>query len=129
MHSEEQGFLKQKQVEKMKKIRYIDQNNNSYTIEHGFVYYAPIRPEESSSGTYSGGEKAKKTIKQKTYESVVEKVNAIVENKSLHLTQRRMMTAMLYVYKEDNRDKYIIAKSKERTELEALLKTILKGEE
>lgn len=109
----------------MENIRYVDTNNNSYSVREGTLRYSPITPENSSSGTYSGGEPKSKTLTDEEMAGIQQKVQEIEDTPSLHLQQRQMLTAMLFVGEQDNRRKYILGRSEKRTALEQLLKEIL----
>ncbi len=109
----------------MTKIRFVDQNNNVYTIEKKWVDYQPIKPEQSSSGTYSGGHEAKVIITEKIFEELSELANEIAANKKGHTTKRQMLTAMIYLTIDEQTYKYILSNSAERRRFEKRLKEII----
>lgn len=109
----------------METIRYVDQNNNVYFITPTKIKYQPITPEESSSGTYSGGEPADLAIKIDAYNAVKAMANDIISNKKIQTNQRRMLCSMLSINTNGVRSRCILARSTERTALENKLKILI----
>jgi hypothetical protein len=109
-----------------KSYRYGDGSGNSYTITANSIEYHPMTPEESSSGTYSGGEPAKKKLSKDDFKRVEAAVQAALDNKSIHITQRVMMSGSILVTEGEKSVEYIIKPhSKEQKALEKLLKELI----
>jgi hypothetical protein len=105
---------------------YTDQNNNTYTIAPSEIRFDPITPNESSSGVYSGGEKAVIPISINSYKKIVQLTEALQEDTIHHIGQREMRTAILLTEK-DGQDvsRFILLPSERRTALEKLLKDLV----
>jgi hypothetical protein len=106
-------------------IRYIDFNNNVYTIRKTSIHYSPMKPENSSSGTYSGGEASDTPITEDQFKHIAKIASSIINNKNLHLKTRRMLTAMLYVTAEGETEKCTISKSTAHSELVKMLRDLI----
>ncbi len=65
-----------------------DGSGNQYFITTKEIEYIPVKPENSSTGMYSGGEYVKKTITPEQYSELVKKVEAVEENKQLRIKDR-----------------------------------------
>ncbi|MEZ4990661.1 MAG: hypothetical protein R2824_09625 [Saprospiraceae bacterium] len=109
----------------METIKYVDFNNNVYTIAGGKLHYAPMKVENSSSGIYSGGDEQLITLSEEQLAMIGEKAQAIADTLSLHLEQRQMLTAVLFVGEGEDRKKFIVARSELQGGLEKLLKDLM----
>ncbi len=108
-------------------LEYSDGNGNHYKITPTRIVYTPITPEMSSSGTYSGGEPADKTISKSDFEKVYNEFELIFKEKTLHIEYRIKTSGRLVINKgQADEKKVIIKSSKEQEELEILLKSLLK---
>lgn len=102
-------------------ISYLDQNNNEYRVTHDSFWYTPMTPEQSSSGTYSGGEAVMRKIDVKTFSEISKVAMALVETNKDKDIKREMLTSRLTVKKKDSSTRVTLRKSKDRAHLEALL--------
>jgi hypothetical protein len=110
----------------IRSIRYSDINNNSYSATEKELVYSPVKAEQSSSGFYSGGDPARQTLRPEDWEILEQLVMAILDNESIHLKQRRMLTVLLRVEQADlKRSSLILARSEEQAALEAFLRNRL----
>ena len=79
-------------------IRYADGAANAYSIDSdgdgAQLVYRPIRPEESSTGTYSGGEPRSGHIDAATVAELWRRVEALGANTALHQPDRNKGTGM-----------------------------------
>jgi len=105
-------------------ISYLDQNNNQYRITQDSFWYTPITPEQSSSGTYSGGDPVMKKINETTFSEIATIANTLLENNIDNGVKREMMTSRLTIKKGDSSTSVTLRKSKYRTALETLLKSL-----
>lgn len=112
----------------MKRIQYTDFNNNLFDILPHSLTYKAIKAAQSSSGIYSGGEDRNLELPEGVFEQIVHKARAIAADTSLHLSQRRMLTAILLLEEEAASRRYIIGRSPAQAELEALLQTLISKE-
>ena len=60
---------------------FFDGSRNKYVITENSLEYIPIKPEESSSGTYSGGEYVKKNLTEDEYKSIDKLLNKAIMDK------------------------------------------------
>ena len=104
----------------MQSIKYIDLNNNVYSVTSTLICYQPMKMEMSSSGLYEGGEEKELPLAEMVFNKIIELVQAIIEDTTIHRTQRRMLTAMLYV----DGERWIIARSSIQSDLQTFLKEI-----
>jgi len=112
-------------VNNMEKIKFVDQNNNVYSIQKEMIDYRPMKPLESSSGVYSGGAPAKVKITPAIYDELTGKIIGIINNPRLQTEKRQMGTAMIYATRDGKTEKYTLPKSHERTVLEQKLKDLI----
>lgn len=106
---------------------YVDQNNNRYYISQFTIDYRPIKPSESSSGVYDGGEEKTVTLSELNYAEIVTLAEQILKNKYHENLKREMLTAVLYSKDQnDNKRSVILKPSEKRTQFENLLKEALK---
>ena len=105
---------------------YADGSGNTYTLVGKKIRYNPIQPKESSSGTYSGGEKKEVSINETEQKKIVDLFQKAIDNKKIHMTQRQMGTGMIRFMKEKNMERIIIPmRSKEKNNIESFLKSLL----
>jgi uncharacterized protein YbaP (TraB family) len=78
-----------------KLIAYIDQNNNSWEISKESIQYKGISTNQSSSAMYSGGENRNITISPEQYSELQELAQAALNDKSAHIDNRKMGSALL----------------------------------
>jgi len=102
-------------------IYYTDQNNNTFSISANSLEYNPILAEESSSGTYDGGEPATVSLSKEQFEAIRNGAVTLLEDTSKHSEKRQMMTAVLQLKTTDSSTRKILVKSSERAAFEALL--------
>lgn len=77
---------------------YSDGNSNSYTLDEKKLVYTPVNPEESSSGTYSGGKAKKTEITKDTFKNISKLLDrAMLEKEDLQ-NNREMGTAQIARY-------------------------------
>jgi len=108
-------------------IKYSDGNGNSYIIKNDTIEYNPVKPENSSSGTYDGGEYIKRNITKKEYDSILSVLNKAVKNKRIHIKNRIMMSGMIIIENNNIKNIFIIKPgSNEQTDIENTLKNIIK---
>ncbi len=101
---------------------YTDLNNNSYKITSTHLQYDPIKPAESSSGSYDGGEPVKVVIDKKTFTDISKKADSLMATSEIYTTSRKMLTAILSMERDGRTTRCMIMPSNERTDFEALLR-------
>ena len=106
---------------------YSDGNSNTYNISETHISYEPVTKENSSSGTYSGGEAKSKMLSQKDFD----KINALFKEALIAKTEqqqnREMMTGLLIHKKGKKTIEQIVLKpgSVYINKIETLLKSFL----
>ena len=110
---------------KLEAFRFIDMNNNTYYGKPDQLSYDPIQPHESSSGTYSGGEPQEVVLEQSHWTIVKILIQAIIDNESIHMEQRQMLTSRLQVTIDGQKQSWIIRRSEEQAAFNAYLKQVL----
>jgi hypothetical protein len=117
----------------MNDFAYIDGNNNRYELSNtngeAVLAYIPIKPEESSSGTYSGGETKQRKISAAEHEQCMQAIEVVLALKKEHIQDRQMGSGT--IIKPQSRSKlpvYIRMNSGAKNRLEETLKNILESE-
>ncbi len=77
---------------------YSDGNSNSYTLDEKKLVYTPVNPEESSSGTYSGGKAKKTEITKDTFKNISKLLDRAMSEKEDLQNNREMGTAQIAKY-------------------------------
>jgi hypothetical protein len=109
-------------------VKYIygDGSNNTYVIKKKSLEYKPIKPIESSSGEYSGGQPKTIVLSQTDYDKIVAVLTKAIEDKSMHIDQRIMMSGLIVVETKGQSKSYILgARSTSKADVEALLKELM----
>jgi len=108
------------------KYVYADGNNNTYIIKNNVLEYKPLTPLESSSGIYSGGQPKTINLSQADYNKIVAVINKAIDDKSMHIDQRIMMSGLINVENKNGKQSYILgARSASKADIEALLNELL----
>lgn len=105
---------------------YLDGSANKYELIGDSLEYNPVRPENSSSGEYSGGEYKKVIVtaeEKKALKTVFEKA---IKAKDEQQENRAMMTGMV-IREKKKKSKTIILKSNSivKKEIEELLTKVI----
>ncbi|QNJ98085.1 hypothetical protein [Constantimarinum furrinae] len=103
---------------------YTDQNNNVFDISPKEIRYVPITPVESSSGTYSGGEKVTVSITEEDFKEISELATELFQNTEVHTSKRTMGTSVLYATTENGSKRVTLLRSKQRGDLERVLNSL-----
>ena len=103
----------------------LDRANNKYSFSQEKADYDPMTPEESSSGTYSGGTKKSCSLTLESFTSLRDLFYVVTEDKSKHTDQRRMMTYSITYQTEKERTSFVVENSPRISELEEALIAIL----
>ncbi|MBL7872426.1 MAG: hypothetical protein JNM78_12490 [Cyclobacteriaceae bacterium] len=74
---------------------YSDGSANRYVITETTLEYIPVKPEESSTGMYSGGEPKLVSITNDQYKTVASLFETAFENTSAHMTERPKMSGLI----------------------------------
>jgi FAD synthase len=101
---------------------------NTYSVDEKKLVYTPVNPEESSSGTYSGGKAKRKDLSKQDFK----KINALLKEalvaESEQQETREMGSALLASYHKGKLNRKVILKpnSVYKEKIEAFFKTLLR---
>jgi hypothetical protein len=105
---------------------YADGNGNRYVLTSSSLSYIPVKPEESSSGRYSGGDPKEILLKDDQFNSVQTLLRNAISNSSNHIQNRVKMSGLItVVYKEEHKQYILQPGSEELRAIEAILKEVL----
>lgn len=106
--------------------RYADGSANQYHISPTSLAYIPVKPEQSSSGHYSGGEPKTVNITSEQFTSLQNLFEKAIRNQEIQIKDRIKTSGQITVEVRSEQKHYIIQpKSAELMEIEALLKQTL----
>lgn len=104
------------------KFGYTDGNGNRYIITSGVLQYIPVTPEESSSGTYSGGDPKVITLHEVQVQAIRKVLEDAIDDQSIHIDKRIMGSAVI----EKNSDTWILSpQAPQKKRIENLLQEFL----
>jgi hypothetical protein len=81
----------------MSSYEYIDGNGNLYAISKTSIVYDPITAEESSTGTYSGGEAYTAFIEEKQFNDIEATFKKCIEDQNGQTNTKKMGTGTLVI--------------------------------
>ena len=109
-------------------VSYYDGSANGYIFAQNTVEYIPVKREESSSLTYSGGLPFKRTLDERTYRQLANALNEAIAAKSIHIPDRVMGSGVISIKCSDQSRHWIIApRSAELDKVESLLQDLRKA--
>lgn len=115
--------------ENVKTFRYLDGSGNLYLLEtaDGFkLSYEPVRPETSSSGTYSGGQAVTKLLTDEQGQRILALAREAVQKTDEHIDQRVMMSGMILLEGQGEPLRVILSpQSPQKIQLESYLKQLI----
>jgi hypothetical protein len=107
---------------------YADGSANRYIITADSLEYDPVTPEESSTGTYSGGDPKIVSISEEQFDTISQLFDKAIANKAVHIQDRIKTSGAISISKGDVRTHVILAPNCiEKEAIESLLKQILAG--
>jgi hypothetical protein len=74
---------------------YADGSANLYLLTEKELEYLPVRPEESSTGFYSGGEPKTVSVTVEQYNKLKDLFDQALENTSIHIADRMKTSGMI----------------------------------
>lgn len=108
------------------RYEYADGSANRYIITASSLEYVPVTPEQSSTGTYSGGDPKTVSISAEQFKSIGGLFDKAVSNKSVHMKDRIKTSGAVSIIKGDTRtDVILVPGCAEKEAIEGLLKKIL----
>ncbi len=102
-----------------KEYHYLDGSGNSYLIsceEQFFIEYDPIKPKESCSGIYDGGEYEKKDISLEALDTITQLIFSAKDNIESHVENRGKGTGLVIIEYQDKSERFILEMNSEEKE-------------
>lgn len=113
----------------MKVYNYFDGNGNQYKISadlDNIIEYFPIKPYQSSSGVYDGGEYNKKRLDNEQFIQIESLIKTIFEKYQPKINDRRLGSGMIQIKAGTKTESLILDQnSKFKEEIEKKLKEML----
>ena len=107
-------------------FEYADGNGNLYIITDSTLRYAPVSPEKSSSGFYSGGAGKTKPITSPQFAAIQRLIMQAIDKPSDHISERVKMSGAISVIEGNDRKQYILSpRSATQIDIETTLKEII----
>ena len=94
-----------------KDYRYLDGSGNEFVIKKTnkiTIEYNPVKPLQSSSGIYDGGEYVKKEISELQYNKIISTLRDAIENRDIYINDRVKGSGMIILKEEDKKNVYIL---------------------
>lgn len=105
---------------------YADGSANRYIITPTTLEYDPIKPEESSTGMYSGGDPKSISISAAQFDSIRDLLDKAIANKTIHIQDRMKTSGLIAVFKGDTQTQVILSPAcEEKKAIEDMLKKTL----
>jgi len=105
---------------------YADGSANLYIITTKQIKYIPVKPEESSSGVYSGGEPKTVALTSAQYKTLQTLFEKAIRNEDAHIKNRVMMSAIVSSISSDHKKQCILTPgSEDIAVIEQALKSIV----
>jgi hypothetical protein len=102
---------------------YADGNGNTYLLTSSSLEYAPVTPERSSSGNYSGGAPKKVHLERDAYVRLTALMEKAIANTDAHQVNREMMTGLIIAPGPSESRRIVLKKnSTEKKEIEDALR-------
>ena len=106
--------------------QYVDGNANVYIITPDTLEYVPVKPQESSSGFYSGGEPKKVKLTAHEFQNLVTLIEAALKNTDAHIQERiKGSGAIKTLTGSEKHSIFLKPACAEQQKLEAALKKLL----
>jgi hypothetical protein len=107
--------------------QYADGSANVYIITSSSLEYVPVKPEESSTGMYSGGEPKKISLSIHEFRNLRALLEAAKNNHAIHIPDRIKTSGLITTISGNDKTSFILKPgSKEITSIETLLTKLLK---
>ncbi len=109
--------------------QYADGSGNKYVLKPDTrqIAYRPVKPAQSSSGVYDGGDAATKIISSEKVTAIVKAIEDAAEKNSIHLNTRPMGSGTIVIERDGTSTRYVIdGGSPENERIEALLTDVMK---
>ena len=106
-------------------VQYIDGNGNQFIIKREIkatIEYIPVKPINSSSGIYNGGNYIKKNLKNSQFLELSALLQQVIQNEEIKIENRIKGSGKVIQFENNQKNVYLIApKSSSLIKLEAKL--------
>ena len=100
--------------------RYLDGSGNEYIINNEVkitIEYNPVKPLQSSSGIYDGGDYIKKEISELHYNNIISTLREAIENRNIYINDRVKGSGMIILQEENKEIVYILEPGSKEIEI------------
>lgn len=104
---------------------YADGSANLYLLTETSLEYLPVKPEESSTGMYSGGDPKTVAVSPVEYHALKDLFDEAMEKTSIHIPDRMKTSGMISVIGSTKKQCIIKPHCPEMIEIETVLKRTL----
>ncbi len=112
-------------------LNYADGSGNVYLVAKNpepYLEYKPVKPSQSSSGTYAGGQPVKRNITESRYGEILAAVQKAYANPDVQIAERVMMSGAVTLSSKDKSISFILKPGcAEQQDLEHLLQATRDG--
>lgn len=106
--------------------QYADGSANVYVIKSDSLEYIPVKPEESSTGFYSGGDPKKVAIRPEEFRKLQSMFEAAKKKHEIHIPDRIKTSGMITTFSGQEKTSFILKPGcHEITAIETELKRLL----
>lgn len=106
---------------------YSDGNSNQYTLRGSTLTYTPVKPEESSSGTYSGGEPRTVALSRSQARALESLFEQAISHIDAHQPNRVKGTGVIIITRGGEERRCVLKKSsREMDQIHAMVSEYLK---
>ena len=109
-------------MNKSPQYEYADGSANVYRITNSTLNFIPIKPEESSSGTFSGGVPKTVQLTSSQFDEIRTVMEQGIGNARIHIVDRVKMSGVITVINGKHQRQYILKPN--CTELQAIEKVL-----
>ena len=104
---------------------YADGSANLYLLTETSLEYLPVKPEDSSTGMYSGGDPKTVTVTPLEYNELKDLFDEALEKTSIHIQDRMKTSGMISMMGSTKKQCILKPHCKEMIEIEEALKWTL----
>jgi len=108
------------------RYEYADGNANLYLLSETELRFVPVKPEESSTGLYSGGEPRNVTVTKAQFQELKVLFDNALDNSASHIKDRMKTSGLISMIGSSSKEQCIIKPGcAEMIEIEKTLKRML----
>lgn len=108
------------------RYEYADGNANIYLLSETELRFVPVKPAESSTGLYSGGEPRNVTVTKAQFQELKELFDSALDNSASHIKDRMKTSGLISMIGSSSKEQCIIKPGcAEMIEIEKTLKRML----